>query len=143
MYLLGFAAGPILLAPLSEIYGRVPVYHACNVGFVAFQVACALAPSLNALIGFRFLAGVFGVAPITNGGGTIADMIPQKHRGTVLAAYSLGPLLGPIVGPIAGGFLSDAKGWRWNFWVLAIVGGFTTIVMLFIMKESCGSVSRE
>lgn len=140
MYLLGFAAGPILLAPLSEIYGRVPVYHACNVGFVAFQVACALAPSLNALIGFRFLAGVFGVAPITNGGGTIADMIPQKHRGTVLAAYSLGPLLGPIVGPIAGGFLSDAKGWRWNFWVLAIVGGFTTIVMLFIMKESFAPV---
>ncbi|KAI0505613.1 cycloheximide resistance protein [Xylaria bambusicola] len=140
VYLLGFAAGPIVLAPLSEIYGRVPVYHACSVGFVAFQIACALAPSLNSLIAFRFLAGLFGVAPVTNGGGTIADMIPQKHRGTVLAVYSVGPLLGPIVGPIAGGFLSDAKGWRWNFWVLAIVGGFITIVMLFVMRESFAPV---
>ncbi|KAI0102652.1 cycloheximide resistance protein [Nemania sp. FL0031] len=140
VYLIGFAAGPILLAPLSEIYGRVPVYHACNIGFVAFSVACALAPSLNSLIAFRFLAGLFGVAPVTNGGGTVADMIPQRHRGTVLAIYSLGPLLGPIIGPIAGGFLSNAKGWRWNFWLLAIISGFITIVMVFVMKESYAPV---
>lgn len=140
VYLLGFAAGPLLLAPLSEIYGRVPVYHACNVGFVAFSVACALAPSLNSLIAFRFLAGLFGVAPVTNGGGTVADMIPQKHRGTVLAVYSIGPLLGPIIGPIAGGFLTEAKGWRWNFWLLAIAGGFITIIMLFVMRESYAPV---
>ncbi|KAI0449662.1 cycloheximide resistance protein [Xylaria acuta] len=136
VYLIGFAAGPILLAPLSEIYGRVPVYHACNVGFVAFSAACALAPSLDSLIAFRFLAGLFGVAPITNGGGTVADIIPQKNRGTVLAVFSLGPLLGPIIGPIAGGFLSNAKGWRWNFWVLTIISGFITVFMFFVMKES-------
>ncbi|KAI0533122.1 cycloheximide resistance protein [Xylaria digitata] len=140
VYLIGFAAGPLLLAPLSEIYGRVPVYHVCNIGFIAFSVACALAPSLDSLIAFRFLAGLFGVAPITNGGGTIADMVPQKHRGTVLAVYSVGPLLGPILGPIAGGFLSGAKGWRWNFWLLAIISGFITIVMFFVMKESFGPV---
>ncbi|KAI0859697.1 cycloheximide resistance protein [Xylaria cubensis] len=140
VYLLGFAFGPLLVAPLSEIYGRVPVYHVCNVGFVAFSVACALAPSLDSLIAFRFLAGVFGVAPITNGGGTIADMVEQKHRGSVLAIYSVGPLLGPIIGPIGGGFLSNAKGWRWNFWLLAIISGFITIVMLFAMEESYAPV---
>ncbi|KAI1419092.1 cycloheximide resistance protein [Xylaria sp. FL1777] len=140
VYLLGFAAGPFLIAPLSEIYGRIPVYHICNIGFIAFSVACALAPNLNSLIAFRFIAGVFGVAPLTNGGGTIADMIPQKHRGTVLSVYSIGPLLGPVVGPIAGGFLSDAKGWRWNFWVLAIVTGFITFVMFFVMRESYAPV---
>ncbi|KAI0204356.1 cycloheximide resistance protein [Astrocystis sublimbata] len=140
VYLIGFAAGPIVLAPLSEIYGRVPVYHVCNVGFVAFSVACALAPSLNALIAFRFLAGLFGVAPITNGGGTIADMVKQEKRGTALAIFSVGPVLGPIIGPIGGGFLSNAKGWRWNFWLLTIVSGFVTILMLFVMKESYAPV---
>jgi multidrug resistance protein len=140
VYLIGFAAGPILIAPLSEIYGRAPIYHACNVGFVAFSVACALAPSLNSLIAFRFLAGLFGVAPLTNGGGTVADMIPQKQRGAVLSAFSIGPLLGPIIGPIAGGFLSDAKGWRWNFWLLAIVSGFVTIFMFVALKESYAPV---
>ncbi|KAI5855135.1 bicyclomycin resistance protein [Durotheca rogersii] len=143
VYVLGFAAGPMLFAPLSEIYGRVILYHICNVGFVAFSVGCALAPTLNALIVFRFFAGVFGSAPITNGGGSIADMIAQEKRGAAMAIFSIGPLLGPIIGPVAGGFLTDAKGWRWAFWLLTIVGGFLTILMLFSMKESYAPVILE
>jgi hypothetical protein len=67
VYILGFAFGPLFLAPLSEIYGRVPVYHVCNVLFIIFTVACALATNLNMLIGFRFLAGIWGSAVLTNG----------------------------------------------------------------------------
>ncbi|KAI1631594.1 bicyclomycin resistance protein [Biscogniauxia mediterranea] len=140
VYVLGFAAGPVVIAPLSEIYGRVIIYHLCNVGFVAFAAGCALAPSLNSLIAFRFLAGVFGSAPLTNGAGTIADMISQERRGLAMAMYSVGPLLGPIIGPVVGGFLADAKGWRWTFWLLAIAAGFLAIVMLFTLKESYAPV---
>ncbi|KAI1479278.1 bicyclomycin resistance protein [Daldinia eschscholtzii] len=143
VYVLGFAAGPMLFAPLSEIYGRVILYHIGNLGFVAFQVGCALSPTLNALIVFRFFAGVFGSVAITNGGGTIADMITQEKRGGAMAVFSIGPLLGPIIGPVAGGFLSDAKGWRWSFWLLAIVGGFLSIVMVFSLKESYAPVVLE
>jgi hypothetical protein len=67
VYVLGFAIGPMVLAPLSEIYGRLVIYHTCNVGFVAFTVACALATDLNMLIGFRLVAGCFGAAALTNG----------------------------------------------------------------------------
>jgi multidrug resistance protein len=117
VYVLGFAVGPLIIAPLSEIYGRLMVYHLCNVGFIAFLVACALAPSLNSLIAFRFLSGVFGSCPLTNGGGSIADMIVQEKRGAAMAAFSIGPLFGPVVGPVAGGFLAAAEGWRWVFWL--------------------------
>ncbi|KAI1491324.1 bicyclomycin resistance protein [Biscogniauxia mediterranea] len=140
VYVLGFAAGPVVIAPLSEIYGRVIIYHLCNVGFIAFAAACALAPSLNSLIAFRFLAGVFGSAPLTNGAGTIADMVSQERRGLAMAMYSVGPLLGPIIGPVVGGFLADAQGWRWTFWLLAIAAGFVAIVMLFTLKESYAPV---
>ncbi|KAI0150096.1 bicyclomycin resistance protein [Hypoxylon sp. NC0597] len=143
VYVLGFAAGPMLFAPLSEIYGRVILYHIANVGFVAFSVGCALSPTLNALIVFRFFAGVFGSVSITNGGGTIADMIAQEKRGGAMAVFSIGPLMGPIIGPVAGGFLSDAEGWRWSFWLLAIVGGFLSILMLFSLKESYAPVILE
>lgn len=78
VYVLGFAFGPLVMAPLSEIYGRVPIFHACNVGFVVFLVACALAPSIDSLIAFRFLSGLFGSCAITNGGGSIADMVTQE-----------------------------------------------------------------
>jgi multidrug resistance protein len=136
VYVLGFAFGPLVIAPLSEIYGRTIVYHVCNLGFTAFLVACALAPSLNSLIAFRFLSGAFGSCPLTNGGGTIADMIVQEKRAGAMAAFSIGPLLGPIIGPVAGGFLAEAEGWRWVFWVLAILAGTLTIVMLIFARES-------
>ncbi len=143
VYVLGFAAGPLLLAPLSEIYGRVPIYHVGNVGFVALNIGCALAPSLSSLIVFRFLCGVFGSAPMTNGGGTIADMVEQSKRGAAMAAFTIGPLLGPIIGPVAGGFLADAAGWRWTFWLLVITGGILMVAMLLFTRESFAPVLLE
>lgn len=96
VYVLGFAVGPLFFAPLSEIYGRLPVYHACNALFFACNIACALAPNLNFLVGFRFLAGVFGSAPLTNGGGTIADLVTQQKRGKAMSGFVVGPIFGPI-----------------------------------------------
>ena len=113
VYLLGFAVGPLLISPLSEIYGRRPVYMVCNVGFIVFTVACAVASSMSQLIVFRFLAGCFGVTPVTLGGASIADMIAQEKRGAAMSFYAVGPLLGPVIGPVAGAYLATAEGWRW------------------------------
>ncbi|RSL79411.1 hypothetical protein CEP51_007371 [Fusarium floridanum] len=143
VYVLGFAFGPMILAPLSEMWGRVPVYHVCNVFFLAFTIACAVAPSLDTLIVFRFLAGTFGAAPMTNGGGSIADMFPAEERAGVMAVFSVGPLIGPIIGPVIGGFLTDAKGWRWDFWVIAMVSGAIMLGMFVTMKESYAPVILE
>ncbi|RXG43604.1 hypothetical protein VDGE_01203 [Verticillium dahliae] len=136
VYVLGFAAGPLLCAPLSEIYGRTIVYHVFNVGFFCFNIGCALAPSLSSLIVFRFFAGLFGAAPMTNGGGTIADMIRQEKRGAAMASFAIGPLLGPILGPVAGGYMSQDIGWRWAFWLVAILSGVISIVMVLFLRET-------
>ena len=120
VYVLGYAFGPIILAPLSELYGRLWIYNVCNVGFVIFTIACAVSSNLNMLIAFRFIEGTFGSCPLTIGGGTIADMVVQEKRGGVMAIWALGPLMGPVVGPVAGGYLTQAAGWRWVFWVIAI-----------------------
>ncbi|KAK6077977.1 transporter [Seiridium cupressi] len=136
VYILGYASGPFLLAPLSEIYGRVIVYHVCDFCFVLLSVGSALAPSLSSLIAIRFFAGVAGCAPVTNGGGSIADMVLPEHRGIAMALYSVAPLAGPIIGPIVGGFVSQALGWRWTFWVLSITAGVVSLAMLCVLKES-------
>ena len=67
IYVLGFAFGPLLLAPASELYGRQIIYHICNIGFMFFTVACAVSTDLGMLIAFRFFQGCFGSAPVTNG----------------------------------------------------------------------------
>ncbi|KAK8072783.1 hypothetical protein PG996_006131 [Apiospora saccharicola] len=143
VYILGFAFGPLLMAPLSEIYGRLYVYHASMVGFIVFVVACAVAPNMGSLIAFRFFSGVFGSCPVTNASGSIADMVPQEGRAAAMAAISIGPLMGPIIGPVAGGFLADAEGWRWNFWLLAIVGGVIALACVFVLRETYHPVLLE
>jgi MFS family permease len=100
VFVIGFCFGPLVIAPLSEMYGRMPVYHCCNVIFFAFSIACAVAPNLGSLIAFRFLAGLGGSCPLAIGAGTIADVTPPERRGQVMAAWVFGPILGPIIGPI-------------------------------------------
>jgi MFS family permease len=81
VYVLGYATGPLVVAPCSEAYGRLPVYHIGNVLFIVFTVACAVSSNLNMLIGFRFLQGVAGSTPITIGGGTIAVLLFRNKEG--------------------------------------------------------------
>jgi MFS family permease len=68
-----YALGPLLIAPLSELYGRAILYKICIVLFVATNAACAAAPSLASLVVFRLLAGIMGSCPVTLGAGTVAD----------------------------------------------------------------------
>lgn len=120
VYVLGFAFGPLVVAPVSEYSGRAWVYNVCNVLFVVFNIASAVAPNMASLVVFRFLDGFAGVAAITCGSGTIADLVPREKRGQAMAIWSMGPLFGPIIGPVVGGFLVEATNWRWVFWVLSI-----------------------
>lgn len=140
VYVLGFAAGPMLFAPLSEIYGRLPLYHITNLGFIVFLVACAKAPNMSTFIAFRFLSGVFGACPLTNGGGTIADCVRQEKRGGAMAGFAIGPLLGPIIGPVVGGLVAEHLGWRWVFWILAIISGVISSLFLIFSRETYAPV---
>ncbi|XMA16258.1 hypothetical protein WAI453_009049 [Rhynchosporium graminicola] len=115
IYVLGYAIGPLILAPLCEIYGRQYVLTGANACFCIWQIGCALTPNLSSLIVFRFLAGVGGSGCITIGGGVIADLFEPDQRGLASSLDSLGPLFGPVVGPICGGFIAQRIGWRFGF----------------------------
>ncbi|KAH8725828.1 benomyl/methotrexate resistance protein [Phaeosphaeriaceae sp. PMI808] len=136
VWVLGYFFGPLFLAPLSELYGRLPVYLVCNVLFTVFNVGSALSPSISALVIFRFLAGTFGGCPITLGAGTFGDLIRPHNRGKIIAIWSLGPIMGPILGPIAGGYLGEGVGWRWICWTLSIASGVGTILSFICQEET-------
>jgi len=55
IYLLAFAVGPLVIGPLTEVYGRSIVLHISNVVFLVFTLSCAFAPNTGSLIAFRFL----------------------------------------------------------------------------------------
>ncbi|OTB19790.1 hypothetical protein K445DRAFT_344848 [Daldinia sp. EC12] len=140
VYILGFAFGPLLIAPMSEIFGRRPLYVYGNALFVIFSVGAALSTSIGMLMAFRLLMGLAGSVPITIGSGSIADLMPIEKRGRAMSAWALGPLLGPCVGPIAGGYLIEAAGWRWVYWLIVILGGAFIPLSFFFLRETFGPV---
>lgn len=107
--------GPLFLAPLSEAFGRRPLYLICFTLFSLLQIPSALAPNVESLIAVRTLAGFFGSVGIANGGGSISDMFLPHERASVFGWYLLGPLLGPTIGPLFGGIIVKRLGWRWIF----------------------------
>lgn len=96
LYSLGLALGPMFISPLSETYGRLPVYHVTNTVFLVFLVATALSRTISQFIVFRVLSGLVGGTPMALGGGTIADVTVPQDRAIAMALFSLGPLAGPV-----------------------------------------------
>ncbi|RSM01686.1 hypothetical protein CEP52_008408 [Fusarium oligoseptatum] len=94
IFLLGYAVGPLFLSPLSEIYGRHIIITGANAFFCAWLIGCALAPSLETLIFFRFMCGLGGSASQTVGGAIVADLFPVIPRRLPLSAALLLKLLG-------------------------------------------------
>jgi hypothetical protein len=88
IYVLGYALGPLVLSPLSEMYGRLPLYHVNNALFTLWNLAAALSPNVGALLAFRLLAGLAGSCPVTIGNGSIADTVAKERRGLVTAIFS-------------------------------------------------------
>jgi multidrug resistance protein len=143
VYILGFSVGPLLLSPLSEIYGRCVILNISNVFFCAFTLGCALAPNLGGLIAMRFLAGFGGSACLTIGTGVIADLFVPAQRGRAVALYSMGILFGPILGPICGGFIAQRIGWRWDMWIVLILACLLTIGLIIFNTETYHSFIIE
>jgi multidrug resistance protein len=140
LFVLGFAVGPALWAPLSELYGRKILFITTHACFVAFVAAAAGSKSIASLMVFRFFGGTFGASPLTNSGGLIADLFPPAQRGVAMSIFAAAPFLGPILGPTMGGFIAITVGWRWVQGVCCIFIGIVWIVGNILMPETYGPV---
>ena len=67
VFILAYAIGPLVLGPLSEIYGRVLVLQLANLVYLVFNTACGASRNKGEMIAFRFLAGLGGSAPLAVG----------------------------------------------------------------------------
>ncbi|OTB11932.1 hypothetical protein K445DRAFT_339148 [Daldinia sp. EC12] len=136
LFVLGFAVGPLLWAPLSEMYGRQLLFFITYGALTAFNAGAAGSQNIWTLIILRFFAGTIGSSPLTNSGGVIADMFTAKDRGLATAIFATAPFLGPSIGPIAGGFLGTAGGWRWVEGLMACYTGLLWFLCSFLVPET-------
>ncbi|OOG01135.1 hypothetical protein ASPCADRAFT_159756 [Aspergillus carbonarius ITEM 5010] len=140
LFLLTYCLGPLLLGPLSELLGRVPIQFAGNVFFLAFNLACGFSKSITQLLVFRLLSGLGASASLATGASTIGDVFPKEERGLGLALLNMGPVLGSCLGPIAGGYITDYSTWRWAFHATSIFGGVVILTGLCLSRETYAPV---
>ena len=139
LFLLGYCAGPLVFAPLSEFYGRRWVFYITFTAYLAFNFLCAFANNFPALLVGRFLTGTFASAPLSNSPGVLADIWDPIKRSNAMAVFSMMTFVGPALGPVVSGFLELKKDWRWTFYVLLWFAGFTEMLM-FTIPETLPSV---
>ena len=113
-------AAAIMTAPvgwLSVRFGRKRLFIACLVGFTVASMLCGVAQSLEQMVLFRLLQGVFGAALVPLSQSTMLDIYPPAQRGSAMAIWGMGVMVGPILGPTLGGYLTELSNWRWVFYV--------------------------
>ncbi|KAJ7686817.1 major facilitator superfamily domain-containing protein [Mycena rosella] len=126
---LGFAAGPLLFGPASELYGRRRVYIFSGLFYSAFSFGAAFAPTTAGLLVFRFFLGFFGSTAINNVPASIGDYTIPLNRGPYSILYALMAFGGPALGPLASSFIQHDAGFHWNFRVMAI---FSTVLSILV-----------
>ncbi|KAF2120966.1 major facilitator superfamily domain-containing protein [Lophiotrema nucula] len=136
LFVLGFALGPLLWAPFSELYGRQIVFFGTFLAFTAFNAGAAGSKNIWTLLILRFFGGAFGSSPLTNAGGVVADLFAAKERGLAMSIFSVAPFMGPVLGPIVGGFLGMTEGWRWVEGLMAIFSGVMFFSAILIVPET-------
>ncbi|KAL4728362.1 hypothetical protein ACLX1H_005107 [Fusarium chlamydosporum] len=144
-FCLGFAFAPMALAPISEIWGRRPVFFLAGFVFVIFQAVCSVMPNLAGMLIARFFVGVGGSVFSSVVGGVIADLWEKEERNTPMALFSGFVLFGTGLGPLVAAAIvndvgNDTLAWKWSFWHQVILDGLLLVAIVALFKETRGSV---
>ncbi|KAJ5812598.1 hypothetical protein N7474_008899 [Penicillium riverlandense] len=137
LYVLGFATGPILWAPLSELRGRrLPILIAMF-GFTVFQFGVATAKDLQTVMLCRFFGGFFGACPIAVVAATFSDIFDNRVRGLAITLFTMTVFTGPLFGSTVGGFIVQSHlGWRWTEYLTGIMGASALVLDLLFLEET-------
>ncbi|KAJ5713525.1 MFS general substrate transporter [Penicillium malachiteum] len=137
LYIMGYASGPLIWAPLSELKGRRPGIVAAMLGFGIFNTAVAVSKDIQTLMICRFFSGIFGSSPLAVVAAVFSDIYDNRTRGVAIAFFSGTVFLGPLIAPFIGGYINMSYlGWRWTAYIPAFMGYAAFVMNLFFLKES-------
>jgi MFS transporter, DHA1 family, multidrug resistance protein len=140
--LIGMAAGQLILGPVSDRYGRRPPLLVGLAAFTLSSLACAFAPNIYALTGFRLIQGFGGAAGIVIARSIVRDL----HSGVALSRFfstlMLATGVGPVVAPQIGSWILSVTSWRGVFVVLAVFGSILICSAWWRVPETLAPENR-
>jgi DHA2 family multidrug resistance protein len=137
-------AAAIMTAPtgfLAARFGRTRLFVTAIAGFTVASVLCGMAQSLDQIVIFRVLQGMFGASLVPLSQAVMYDIYPPEQRGSAMSVWTMGVMVGPIFGPILGGWLTENYNWRWVFYINVPFGLLAAAGLLTFLKETSHSRS--
>ncbi|KAJ7595726.1 major facilitator superfamily domain-containing protein [Mycena floridula] len=139
----GLGMGPLLVGPLSEVYGRNIVYRLSYLFLFIFSFPVAFAPNMAVFLVFRFITGFCGSAFLSVAGGSVSDLFAKGKVASPMAFYTVTPFLGPILGPLISGFINQNTSWRWTYRMLLVWTFVEFLVLFMIVPETYAPLLRQ
>ncbi|WP_342720111.1 multidrug effflux MFS transporter [Roseospirillum parvum] len=136
VFTFGFAAGMLVLGPMSDRFGRRPVLIGGVAIYVLASLGCLLAPSVEALIGARFVQALGAAAGPVIGRAIVRDVYTRVEAARMLSYMASAMALAPAVAPLIGGWLHETFGWQANFAALALFGALILLGTLGLLRET-------
>jgi DHA2 family multidrug resistance protein len=121
---------------LSNRFGRRRLFLISIAGFAGASVLCGIASSLEQMVIFRVLQGMFGAALVPMSQSILLDSYPREKHGSAMAIWGMGSVVGPVLGPTLGGWLTDNYSWRWVFYINIPFGLLAFLVVSAAVPES-------
>ncbi|KAK9239872.1 major facilitator superfamily domain-containing protein [Lipomyces kononenkoae] len=137
LYVAGFASGPLIWGPLSELYGRRPPTVISTFICAIFHMAVARSADIASIMISRFFAGFFGASCLAVVPAAFSDIFGNKTRGTAITIFATMVFTGPLIAPVVGGFIvTSYLGWRWTSYLTSIMGFASFALVVIFMDET-------
>lgn len=144
----GYAVANVVMIPLSawlgDYFGKKNYFVFCLIGFTLASIMCGMADNLTMLIIARVLQGLAGGGLLAKGQSIIFETFPPHEQNIAQAVFGLGVMVGPALGPTLGGYITDAIGWRWIFYINIPFGIMAVIAaMVFFPRDKINPEVRK
>lgn len=141
-YLLGLAN--VIGAPLSEVFGRKPIYLFSLPISMLFTMGVGLSGGhMRTILPLRFFAGFFASPCLSVGSGTILDVFDVDEVSVAMTFFSLAPFLGPVISPIIAGFAVEERSWRYTQWIQLWASGLILPLIAIMPETHKGLILRK
>jgi MFS family permease len=136
LYMMGLGLGSIVLSPTAILYGKRPVYFVASICFIISSIWCAVSPNYISLLIARIFQG-FAVSSVEClPSASIAEIYFLHEKAYRLGIYTLLLLGGKNLVPLVSAAIISKMGWRWVFWIVAIVVGFCSLLLFLFVPET-------
>ncbi|WP_323845533.1 DHA2 family efflux MFS transporter permease subunit [Microbulbifer magnicolonia] len=134
-YIVAAAIMTLPVGYLSQRFGRRKLFLWSVAGFTVTSMLCGQAGSLNEMIFWRLMQGVFGAALVPLSQATLLDTYPREKHASAMSIWGVGVMIGPILGPTLGGWLTEYYSWRWVFYINLPFGILSLIGIYLYVPE--------